>query len=29
MIEVSELTKRYIQTTAVKSLTFTVRPGHA
>ena len=27
MIEVSELTKRYGQTTAVKNLTFTVRPG--
>ncbi|MFE7326910.1 ABC transporter ATP-binding protein [Streptomyces sp. NPDC057565] len=28
MIEVNELTKRYGRTTAVDSLTFTVRPGH-
>jgi ABC-2 type transport system ATP-binding protein len=28
MIEVSQLTKRYGQTTAVRDLTFTVRPGH-
>jgi ABC-2 type transport system ATP-binding protein len=28
VIEISELTKRYGQTTAVQDLTFTVRPGH-
>jgi ABC-2 type transport system ATP-binding protein len=28
VIEISELTKRYGQTTAVHDLTFTVRPGH-
>ena len=28
MIEISQLTKRYGQTTAVRDLTFTVRPGH-
>ncbi|GAA3477377.1 hypothetical protein GCM10018966_019070 [Streptomyces yanii] len=28
VIEVNELTKRYGRTTAVDSLTFTVRPGH-
>ncbi|MGS2647931.1 ABC transporter ATP-binding protein [Streptosporangium sp. G12] len=28
MIEIHELTKRYGRTTAVKDLTFTVRPGH-
>jgi ABC-2 type transport system ATP-binding protein len=28
VIEVNELTKRYGKTTAVKGLTFTVRPGH-
>ncbi|MER7173263.1 ATP-binding cassette domain-containing protein [Streptomyces mesophilus] len=28
MIEVSELTKRYGDTTAVRALSFTVRPGH-